>query len=611
MTTAVMANAAHDRDFEESRRNCKLLTSEEEAFDMLSKIEEAALDYETTSFSPAEGRVRLTQLCNDDYHFIIDHDFLGPIEKFLPAMQGKKFYVYNAKFETRWSDYFAKHENTNILDVDFMMKAVLGGRPTSLSIVCLQTLGYSLDKDEQASDWSSPMLTESQYDYAGFDAYVTWQIAKHWKGRMNDGHWNGFHVLNDAVRATTEAERTGLILDAVYHSKLVRLWERKQATYERYMRRFTPPSVIANFNSTKQLAEFFTRELDDNTIKAWPRTEKTNAMQMENAFLKSLGKRLDYPFNRWVAALVGYRYYGKYLSTYGEKLITKQNLTGRITSRFNIAQAQTGRYSSSSDNLQNIPRKPVVRRSFYSPPKGTDVMLLADYKGIEVRVLAELADDKQLRHDAIYGDVHSASASLIYNQPLEEIEEILKDKKSRYYLVTKEKRSKAKGFTFQLTYGAGPGALAEVLHSSIEDAIKAVSKWAERYPRAYHYRQKMFDAMTDTGFLPVCDGRTIYVRKAERTMPVAANYPIQGAAASVMYRAMYHVRNNFVAGDLDCVIAATVHDELLSYAHRDCAEEGMAAQIAGMERGWLDIFPGTTTDNLLEWVIGTSWADKP
>ena len=121
----------------------------------------------------------------------------------------------------------------------------------------------------------------------------------------------------------------------------------------------------------------------------------------------------------------------------------------------------------------------------------------------------------------------------------------------------------------------------------------------------------MFDEMNVDGFLPVCDGRTIYVWKNDRTMPVAANYPIQGAAASVMYRAMYRVREAFVSKGLDCFIAATVHDELLSYAHRDHAEQAMAQQLKGMEQGWLDVFPGTNTDNLTDWAIGTSWAAKP
>lgn len=239
-------------------------------------------------------------------------------------------------------------------------------------------------------------------------------------------------------------------------------------------------------------------------------------------------------------------------------------------------------------------------------------MLLADYSGVEVRVLAELSDDPQLRHDMIYGDVHAAGASQINNIPLEEFRAILKDENNKHYRAFKAMRTKAKVFTFRLTYGAGDAALADSLHCSVDEASEAVAKWAARYPKAYAYRFKMFDQMKATGgYLPVCDGRTIKVFRDDQTMPVAANYPIQGAAASVMYRAMYRVRRNFVDNDIPAYIAATVHDELLSYSPPEYAEVGMQQQLLGMEQGWLDIFPGTDTANLTDWKIGTSWADKP
>lgn len=600
-----------DAEFEASSRKCVICSSAEEAHDLLaSVIEEAALDFETTALDPADGKIRLTSVCNDDVHFIIDHEFLGPFEDFWPNMEGKKWWVYNSKFETRWCDYTLGHENAIINDVDFMKKAVMGGGQSSLALMA-KDLGIILDKTEQNSDWANPTLTKLQYDYAGFDSHVTWLLKKHWAEKMNDGHWNGFHVFNDAVRATTEAERTGLILDSTYHNTLVRLWERKRDTFERYVRKWTPPSVIPNINSNQQLGKFLTRELHPDLLKVWPRTEKTKQMQMEGAYLKSVARRLPYPMSRWMAAVAGMKYYDKYLSTYGDKLITIQNLSGRVRSRYNIGQAATGRYSSSNINGQNIPRKPVVRRSFHSPARGSDVMCLADYKGIEIRVLAQLSGDETLLNDAIYSDVHAGSASAIYKQDLDWILEVLDNKKSNAYPMVKEWRSKAKGFTFQLLYGAGAGALSDVLKCSYDEAVDAITAWATRYPKAYDYRNKMFDIMNNTGFLPVIDGRTIFIPKWERAMPIAANYPIQGAAASVMYRAMYHVRNNLVAHDIDAVIAATVHDELLMYAHRDHAERAMTQQLLGMTQGWLDIFPGSNTDNMTDYIIGTSWADKP
>ena len=602
-----------DAMFAKSKANYIMCETREEAFDMLaSVVTEAALDFETTSLHPSEGSVRLTSVCNDDVHFIIDHEFLGPFSDYAPMMVGKQWFVYNAKFETVWCDAGLGTEDMEILDVDFMAKAVIGGFASSLAFLAKKSLGIVLDKSEQNSDWKNPSLTQVQLDYAAFDSYVTWEIKKHWAAKMTVGHWNGFHVFNDAVRATVEAERTGLILDSAYHQKLVSLWERKGKTFYKYLRKYTPNTVIANLNSDAQVAKFLEGELHPDLLAVWPRTDKTKKMQMEGAFLRTIGKKLPYPFNRWMAALVGYKYYAKYLSTYGDTLITKQNLSGKITSRFNIGQAATGRYSSSSSNLQNIPRKVVVRRSFYSPPGGNDLMCLADYSGIEVRVLAEASNDTQLIHDAVYSDVHATALAAIHKCDVDTILAILDNKQDKRYWEMKYDRTKrGKVFTFRLTYGAGLTTLADSLRMNTDEAAGVVNKWADRYPNAYDYRNKMFDVMHSTGKLPVVDGRTIEVWKADRTMPVAANYPIQGAAASVMYRAMYRVRNNFLTHGLDAVIAATVHDELIAYAHKDDAEQAMTQQLLGMEQGWLDIFPDTTTVNLIDHAIGDSWACKP
>ena len=95
-------------------------------------------------------------------------------------------------------------------------------------------------------------------------------------------------------------------------------------------------------------------------------------------------------------------------------------------------------------------------------------------------------------------------------------------------------------------------------------------------------------------------------------MPIAANYGIQGAAADVMYRAMYRVQElrNRHAMKRNISLCATVHDELLlavsNEMHIPLAEKLITD---GMEQAWLDIFPGTSTDNLIEAKSGRTWGD--
>lgn len=593
----------------------------DEAKALLADMDEFALDFETTALHPRDGQIRITSICNDEHHFIVDHFISGPFQQLLPSLRGKRMWVYNAKFESRWCDYYCDtwsfDELLDICDVDFLAKSKIGGHPSSLLKMVGRDLKAQLDKEEQNSDWGRATLTQSQMDYAAFDSYVTWELYKHWDGILTDEQFDAaLFVFNSAVRGTVECEDTGLYLHSEYHENTVALWETKRDTFERYLRRYTDEGTIKNLRSDMQIGNFLETQLDKTSLAAWPRTAKKKQMQFEGKYLRAVSRHFSYPFSRWLAALAGYKYYNKYLSTYGDNLLTTAAIAGKIHSRFNIAQAATGRYSSSSHNLQNIPRKPVVRKAFHSPNIGELLMCLADYKGIEIRVLAEISDDAQLRHDAIYSDVHAASAAAIFGYELDYVIEVLQSngegRHSNIYPVIKEQRTKAKGFTFQLLYGAGPAALSDVLRCTFDEAVEAVNAWAARYPNAYNYRNVQYDAMVNNGgYLPVWDGRTIKVFKDDQTIPVAANYGVQGAAASVMYRCVYRVHKNFFEADIPAWCAATVHDEMLSYAETDYAQEAMDLQIKGMIEAWTDIFPGTNTDNLVDYAIGETWAAKP
>jgi DNA polymerase I-like protein with 3'-5' exonuclease and polymerase domains len=597
------------------------LVNADEAKALLATVNEFALDFETTALDPNDGYIRITSICCEDFHFIIDHNISGPFLNLLPSLRGKRVWVYNAKFETRWIDWHCESwdyaELIDICDVDFLAKAKLGGHPSSLAKMAGRDLGIIVDKDEQNSNWGAKTLSQAQMDYAAFDSYITWELYKKWDEELNDEQFDAaLFVFNSSVRGTIEAERTGLHLDSLYHEKTVQRWEIKRKTFERYLRKYVKEKDIPNLQSDVQIGKYFQKILDEAALTSWPKTAKTKRLQFEGSYIRSISRQFPYPFSRWLAALAGYKYYGKYLSTYGDTLLTSAALAGKVHSRFNIGQAATGRYSSSSHNLQNIPRKVYVRKAFYSPDLGELLMCLADYKGIEIRVLAEISDDQQLRYDAIYSDVHSASASAIFGHDLEWFMEVIESKGegkySNVFGMCKEQRSRAKGFTFQLLYGAGPAALSDVLRCTFDEALEAINAWAARYPNAYDYRNKQYDAMNaSNGFLPVWDGRTVLVPREDRSIPVAANYGVQGAAASVMYRAMYRCHRRFHEADLPAWIAATVHDEMLSYSETEYAEETMDEQIKGMVEAWTDIFPGTNTDNLVDYAIGATWAAKP
>jgi DNA polymerase I-like protein with 3'-5' exonuclease and polymerase domains len=589
----------------------KLVASHEQAQQVIKEITDSgavhALDFETTGLRPQDSKVRLTCISGPAGNYVIDHLLCKPFNYYANALADAcPWAVFNAGFEGRWFDFATNGPDVVLFDVGVMSKAKLGGRPLSLADMVKRDLGKARDnKHLQVSDWSQKELSLEQYDYGFEDAEDTYNLYTMWSAALTAEQMAGFYVLNDAWRGTAEMEDTGMSIDEEHHSGLIKMWSLRRDVAEKVLRHYTPEDMIANLRSKKQLSDFIKTVMDETSLRAWPKTDKSEQLQTDRKQLRQASFRSPYPFSRWLAALMVFNRADKYLSTYGEVLLNKQRLAGRVYGRFNIAQAITGRYSSSNPNLQNIPRNPMVRRSFIAPPDTE--MVLADYSGIELRVLAEVSNDPQLKQDVIFGDVHAESAITLFRVDPKDFKARLKAKDPR----AKEMRSKAKAFSFQLTYGAGNAALAMVLRCSDSEAAEYVEKWAERYPYAYALRHQMFDQMNATGLLPIKSGRTVYVHKNERSMPVASNYPIQGAAADVMYRAVTRMSFKVYELPFKSRMLASIHDELLMLAEVGHGEELREIMVEEMRQAWLDIFPNAETANLSESAVGQSWAAKP
>ena len=601
----------------------KIATTPQDMERIMSFIEKlpsdqiVALDFETTGLFPRPAddpeqhqgpRVRTTNLSwRPDVAYVLDHDYCGTFYSVVDRLIAARpqYYVFYAPFEMNWFDTFGDEDDSvELFDIANMRKSVMGGGPYSLKKMVKMDLKIDMPKEEQLSDWSDPNLTNRQYLYAGMDAIYTYRIAAKWETEMTQEHWSGFHILNGCTRAFIEMERTGFLLNVEYHQSLIDMWGKRREAAERCLRRFTDVKALPNLRSKIQISNLLKANLDDASVAAWPKTAKTQQMQTSRAILRQASFRAPYPLSRWLAALMVFNRSDKYLGTYGEKLINAQRLAGRIYPRYNIAQAITGRVSSSGAmNAQNLPHSYAVRKSFIA---GAGMKLIvADYSGVEIRVLAEVSGDEQLKQDCIYGDVHSESAVTMFGFDHDKFFEAIKNKEGW----AKDLRGKAKGFTFQLLYGAGNGALAMVLRCTDEEAGDFVRAWARRYPKAYAYRTLMYEKMKSTGFLPVVSGRTIFVFRSERTMPVASNYPIQGAAADVMYRACTRVQSMLEQSGLSAWLQSTVHDELLVLAEENVVEEVKELLERGMREAWLDVFPGTVTHNLVEAGAGDTWAE--
>jgi DNA polymerase-1 len=595
----------------------ELITTRAALVRALLKCETAtALDFETTSLRPSDGRVRLAQLRNDEVRCVIDFDQIpgGFVACAVLFVGLGPWVVFYSGFELRW--FLAAGATPDIVDVGHLRRARMGGGRFSLADMVLWDLEQKLAKDEQVSNWAAPELSVSQLEYAIRDADVTFELWEHWKAKTTEAHDRAAQLLDDMTLGVIEMEEAGMLLDRRAHLDLVTRWEQIRDDLAAQVRALISEDEVPNLNSNPQFSDFFARIFPDRVLAVWPKTEKTNQLEISgDALAKMAGLFPGTPVEAALDALSRYRKISKYLSSFGNTMIdaAARAPDGRVRARFNVGAARTNRFSSSGPNLQQMPRDKMlfaddqdqtrVRKSFIAP--AGSLLVSYDYSAIEMRVLALLSGDDQLLEDVVFGDVHSEVAAVIAGHKI--------DKKTPE---GKTARSKAKGVSFGIIYGSAAAGLSITMRTSLEKAQSYIDFWGDRYKRAFAYRFQMQEQAKETGYLTMCDGGTIYLGKRNADLPKCANYPVQRAALSVMARAITRHKATLDelrgSGELHperTRLLATIHDALIDEALETQAEIVKRAMAEDMTAGYLDFFPGAPTDNLIEGGVGPNWAD--
>ncbi len=259
--------------------------------------------------------------------------------------------------------------------------------------------------------------------------------------------------------------------------------------------------------------------------------------------------------------ILDHRALSKLRSTYAVALRESVNpVTGRVHTSYHQAVASTGRLSSSTPNLQNIPVRTAegrrIRQAFVPAPGFR--LLAADYSQIELRIMAHLSGDEGLVAAFAAGrDIHRATAAEVGG-----IEEAHVDG---------EMRRRAKAVNFGLIYGMSAFGLARQLGIERGEAQDYIARYFERYPGVRAYMEETRERARDRGYVETVFGRRLYLPEiksrnaarrqyAERT---AINAPMQGTAADVIKRAMVSL-HEWTAGREDEVrMIMQVHDELV------------------------------------------------
>ncbi len=309
--------------------------------------------------------------------------------------------------------------------------------------------------------------------------------------------------------------------------------------------------VEFNINSPKQLGEVLFEKLQLPVIKKTKSGYSTDSEVLE----KLLD---DHPI---VEKILEYRTMSKLRATYVDGMIPLINPeTKRIHAKFNQTVTATGRISCTEPNLQNIPIRTELGRELRKVFIAKDGYLLldADYSQVELRVLAHMSGDKTMI-DAFNNDddIHSITASQVFNVPLEE--------------VTKQMRSEAKAVNFGIVYGISDFGLATNINTSRKKAKIYIEKYFETYPKIKEYMDNSVANCKEKGYVETLWGRRRYVPEINSNNynvrqfgeRVAMNAPIQGTAADIIKVAMVNIEKELREKELESKLILQVHDELV------------------------------------------------
>jgi DNA polymerase I len=325
------------------------------------------------------------------------------------------------------------------------------------------------------------------------------------------------------------------------------------------------------------------------------RTIKGRAPSTEADVLEKL--RDQHPI---VDSLLRYRELAKLKSTYLDALPPLVGDDGRLHTTFNQVGAATGRLSSVNPNLQNIPVRGEVGRQIrraFVPGSEDQVLLVADYSQIELRVLAHLSGDPALAEAfSTETDIHAATAGKVFGLPPEQVDP--------------ELRRRAKVVNYGLAYGMNAYGLATRLGIPPDEAQEFIDAYFEGFPNVRDFLERQVGLATAEGFTATMLGRRRYLPELQSPNPrirdmgrrMALNAPIQGSAADIIKLAM--VRVDAAIESLPATMLLTVHDELVFEAQASEVEAVAEVVRKEMEAAYEMTVPLRAD---LGW--GSTWAD--
>ncbi len=335
-------------------------------------------------------------------------------------------------------------------------------------------------------------------------------------------------------------EFQGFKIDAPYFKRLEQEFKHELHVLERQILELI--GVDFNLNSPKQLSEILYEKLELPQNKSHSTDEKS--------LLKILDKHPS------IALILEYRELNKLFNTYTTPLLRLKDKDDKIHTTFIQTGTATGRLSSHSPNLQNIPvRSPkglLIRKGFIASSKEY-CLLGVDYSQIELRLLAHFSQDKDLMDAFLKGrDIHLETSKALFGEDL-----------------AKEKRSIAKSINFGLVYGMGSKKLSETLNIPLNEAKSYIEAYFKRFPSIKDYLNRMKEeilktskAFTLLGRYRVFDFTSVNDHIKGNYLREGVNAIFQGSASDLLKLGMLKVSERF-KNNPSVRLLLQVHDELI------------------------------------------------
>ena len=391
-------------------------------------------------------------------------------------------------------------------------------------------------------------------DYAAEDADVTYRLFKIFEKNLKSEKLKEIYEVFEKpfIKILASMEINGVKIDSTFLNDLSKKFELKIINLEKKIFKISKKEF--NIGSTKQLGEIMYNELKISALK---KTKKgsfaTSASVMED---------LAYKGHELPKLILEWRQISKLKNTYSESLPTfVNNKTKRVHTSFLLAATTTGRLASSDPNLQNIPIKTDdgknIRKSFIA--EKNNLLVSADYNQIEMRILADLADVKELKKAFKNNeDIHTLTASQVFNIDIKKVDS--------------NTRRKAKAINFGIIYGISQYGLAKQIMVSNIEAQEFLNSYFKKFPEIKEYMDSTIKFCRKSGYVNNIFGRRTHITGInDKNFNVrnfqeraAINAPIQGSASEIMRLAMIRIHKLLEnSKNLKSKMLLQIHDELI------------------------------------------------